>query len=136
MGRVLIVEDDINDIRSAASVFKRIGVPDADVVAVRSVASAIVRLQDAVDGIQPPPNLVLLDLDFACESGFEVLRFWKSHPELKDTRIVVWTSMGTMQVELCHFFGVDVVLKGGGIKQLDESLLRYFPAAGQNSASG
>jgi CheY-like chemotaxis protein len=136
MGRVLIVEDNITDIRSAAVVLNRLGVPDADVEAVRSVATAIVRLQDAVDGLRPPPYLVLLDLDFACESGFEVLRFWKSHQQLKETRIVVWTSMGAMQLELCHFFGVDVVQKATGIKELDESLRRYFPAAGQNSAVG
>lgn len=136
MGRVLIVEDDTADIRSAAAVFQRLGVPDADVEAVRSVASAILRLQDAADGLRPPPYLVLLDLDFACESGFEVLRFWRSNPKVKDTRIVVWTSMGDRQVEISRLFGVDVVRKGSGIKDLDDSLRRYFPAAGQNSAVG
>lgn len=136
MVRVLIVEDDISDIRSAAAVFKRLGVPDADVEAVRSVAAGVLRLQDAVDGLQPPPYLVLLDLDFTCESGFEILRFWRSNPKLKQTRIVVWTSMGDRQVEISRLFGVDVVRKGSGIKDLDESLRRYFPAAGQNSAIG
>jgi CheY-like chemotaxis protein len=134
--RVLIVEDDISDIRSAAAVFKRLGVPDADVEAVRSVAVGVLRLQDAVDGLRPPPYLVLLDLDFTCESGFEILRFWRSNPKLKQTRIVVWTSMGDRQVEISRLFGVDVVRKGSGIKDLDESLRRYFPAAGQNSAIG
>jgi CheY-like chemotaxis protein len=136
MVRVLIVEDDISDIRSAAAVFKRLGVPDADVEAVRSVAVGVLRLQDAVDGLRPPPYLVLLDLDFTCESGFEILRFWRSNPKLKQTRIVVWTSMGDRQVEISRLFGVDVVRKGSGIKDLDESLRRYFPAAGQNSAIG
>jgi CheY-like chemotaxis protein len=134
--RVLIVEDDISDIRSAAAVFKRLGVPDADVEAVRSVAVGVLRLQDAVDGLRPPPYLVLLDLDFTCESGFEILRFWRSNPKLKQTRIMVWTSMGDRQVEISRLFGVDVVRKGSGIKDLDESLRRYFPAAGQNSAIG
>jgi CheY-like chemotaxis protein len=134
--RVLIVEDDISDIRSAAAVFKRLGVPDADVEAVRSVAVGVLRLQDAVDGLRPPPYLVLLDLDFTCESGFEILRFWRSNPKLKQTRIMVWTSMGDRQVEISRLFGVDVVRKGSGIKDLDESLRQYFPAAGQNSAIG
>ena len=82
MPRVLIVENDIADIRSAAAVLKRLGVTEVD--AVRDVGAAIVRLQDAIDGIKAAPSLVLLDLDFAFESGFEVLRFWKSHPELKE----------------------------------------------------
>lgn len=136
MGPVLIVEDNAADIRSATAVFKRLSVPDTDVEAMRSVAKAIVRLQDAVDGLQPPPYLVLLDLDFAAESGFEVLRFWKSNKKLKDTKIVVWTSMGERQVEISRLFGVDVVRKATGIKDLDESLRRYFPAPGQNSAAG
>jgi CheY-like chemotaxis protein len=133
MEGVLIVEDNVADITSATAVFKRVGVPDADVAAVRSVASAIVRLQDAVDGLKPPPYLVLLDLDFANESGFEVLRFWRSNPKLQGTRIVVWTSMGDRQVEISRLFGVDVVRKASGTKELDESLRRYFRPPGQNS---
>jgi FOG: CheY-like receiver len=112
MQEVLIVEDNNADARSAAAVLKRLGATEVD--AVRSVGAAIVRLQDAIDGLRAAPSMVLLDLDFACESGFEVLRFWKSHPELKNTRIVVWTSMGDPQVEMCHLFGVDVVRKGTG----------------------
>lgn len=130
MQGVLIVEDDIADIRSAAAVLKRLGVTHVD--AVRNVGAAIVRLEDAIDGIKAAPFLVLLDLDFACESGFEVLRFWKSHPELKRTRIVVWTSMGDPQVEMCRLFGVDVVRKGTGLNELDESLRRYLSDSGQN----
>ena len=127
--RVLIVEDDISDMRSAAAALKKLGVSGVD--AVNNVGSAIVRLQDAVDGLRPAPYLVLLDLDFARESGFEVLRFWKSHKGLKDMRIMVWTSMGDTQVELSSFFGVDVVRKGPGAKELDLALQKYFPIPGQ-----
>jgi CheY-like chemotaxis protein len=109
---------------------EKAGVTEVD--AVRNVGAAIVRLEDAIDGIKAAPSLVLLDLDFACESGFEVLRFWKKHPELKDTRIVVWTSMGDPQVEMCRLFGVDVVRKGTGLNELDESLRRYLSDSGQN----
>jgi CheY-like chemotaxis protein len=133
MQGVLIVEDEIADIRSAAAVLKRLGITEVD--AVRSVGAAILRLQDALDGIKAAPYLVLLDLDFAYESGFEVLRFWKSHPELKNTRIVVWTSMDDPLVEMCRLFGVDVIRKGTGLKELDESLRRYLSDSGQNSAS-
>jgi hypothetical protein len=54
---------------------------------------------------------------------------------LKNTRIVVWTSMDDPQVEMCHLFGVDVVRKGTGLKELDESLRPYFFNSGQNSAA-
>ena len=131
MQGVLIVEDEIADIRSAAAVLKKLGVTQVD--AVRNVGAAIVRLQDAIDGIKAAPCLLILDLDFASESGFEVLRFWKSNPELKNTRILVWTSMDDPQVEMCRLFGVDVVRKATGLNELDGSLRRYLSDSGQNS---
>lgn len=132
MGQVLIVEDNIADIRNAAAAFKRLDV--ADVEAVNTVSRAILRLQNAVEGSQPAPYLVLLDLDFSRESGFEVLRFWKSNKELKNTHVVVWTSMGETEIELSRYFGVDVVPKGPGAAELIETLKKYFPASGQQPA--
>ncbi len=129
MGQVLIVEDNISDIKNAAAAFKNLGVSDVD--AVNHVAGAIARLQNAVDGLNPIPYMILLDLDFSRESGFEVLRFWKSHPELKAMHVVVWTSMGETEIQLSRYFGVEVVQKGPGGKELLEALRRYFPAPGQ-----
>ena len=132
MGQVLIVEDNVTDIKNAAAVLKSMGVED--VIAVNTVARAVMHLQNAVDGLGDPPYLVLLDLDFARESGFEVLRFWKSHPELKATQIVVWTSMGETEMQLGRYFGVEVVAKGPGAKELNDALKKYFPTAGRQSA--
>lgn len=132
MGQVLIVEDNIADIKNAAALLKSMGVED--VIAVNTVARAVMHLQNAVDGLAEPPYLVLLDLDFARESGFEVLRFWKSHPELKATQIVVWTSMGETEMQLSRYFGVEVVAKGPGAKELNDALKKYFPTAGRQSA--
>ena len=55
MGQVLIVEDNVSDIRNAAAALKRLGV--ADVEAVNTVGRAILRLQNAVEGSQPAPYL-------------------------------------------------------------------------------
>ena len=131
MGQVLIVEDNISDARNAAAALKGMGVED--IIAVSTVGRAVMRLQNAVDGLEDPPYLILLDLDFARESGFEVLRFWKSHPELKATRVVVWTSMGETEMQLSRYFGVEVLAKGPGAKELNDALKKYFPAAGQQS---
>ena len=94
----------------------------------------------ATDGVQavnflrkkPPyddtdmPDLILLDLSFPKESGFEVLRYWKSNPKLQSIHIVVWTVMGETEKKLCKFFGVDhVVPKWGGPKEL-EAVLSTF----------
>ena len=127
MGQVLIVEDNVSDIRNAAAALKSLGV--SDVEAVSHVADAIARLQNAVDGLQPVPYLVLLDLDFSRESGFEVLRFWKSHPELKATQVVVWTSMGQTEMQLSRYFGVEVVPKGSGAQSYWRCAASLFPRA-------
>jgi len=128
MGQVLIVEDNVSDIKNAAAALKKLGV--SDVEAVNHVAGAIARLQNAIEGLHPVPYMILLDLDFSRESGFEVLRFWKSHPELKSTHVVVWTSMGQTEMQLSRYFGVELVPKGSGGTELVDALRHYFPVSG------
>jgi CheY-like chemotaxis protein len=131
MHRVLIVEDTPADARQSIAVVKKLGAKD--VTALNNIASAMLVLQDIVEGKQPPPDLILLDLSFPKESGFEVLRFWKSNPKLKPIRIVVWTVMGETEQKLCNFFGVDrVIAKWAGPKELEDALRAY--ANGSDSA--
>jgi CheY-like chemotaxis protein len=126
MSRVLIVEDDTSDLRQSAAILKKLRFEEVD--AVNNVPAAVLRLQDALDKKRPAPDLVLLDLSFTRESGFEVLRFWKSHRDrLKNTRIVVWTVMGETEQQLCRYFGVDVVPKWAGPNELEAVLRDYIP---------
>ncbi len=124
MRRVLIVEDTPSDARQSIAVVKKLGAQE--VTALNNIASAMLLLQDVVEGKQPPPDLILLDLSFPKESGFEVLRFWKSNPKLKAVRVVVWTVMGETEQKLCNFFGVDqVIVKWAGPRELEEALRAY-----------
>ena len=124
MDHVLIVEDNKSDLRQSTALLKKLEFNE--VTAVASVEGALMLLQDAVEGSKPVPDLVLLDLSFARESGFEVLRYWKSHQDkLNNTRIVVWTVMGDTEQELCRYFGVDVVPKWAGAAELENVLRGY-----------
>lgn len=124
MNHVLIVEDNKSDLRQSTAVLKKLQFSQVEAVA--TVESALMLLQDAVEGDKPAPDLVLLDLSFALDSGFEVLRYWKSHQDhLKNTRIVVWTIMGETEQELCRYFGVDVVPKWAGTAELENVLQEY-----------
>ena len=124
MHRVLIVEDTPSDVRQSAAVVKKLGAED--IIALNNIAAAILFLQDVVEGTKKPPDLILLDLSFPRESGFEVLRFWKSNAKLNEIPIVVWTVMGDTEKKLCEFFGVEhVVPKWAGPKEL-EAALRTF----------
>jgi len=121
MRRVLIVEDNPSDIRKSEDVLKRLGVQEIELA--KTVAKAIEYLDDVKAALREAPDVIILDLSFALESGFEVLRFWKSHVELKNIRIVVWTVMGELEQQLCRLFGVkEVVPKWGSIAELEHTL--------------
>ena len=126
MSRILIIEDNASDIRLSADVLKKLNV--TDVAVVNNVPRAILRLQDVAEGKKRGPELVILDLSFTRESGFEVLRYWKTNRDrLKDTNIVVWTAMGETEQQLCRYFGVDVVPKWTGPDELEQVLRKHLP---------
>lgn len=125
MSRALIIEDTNSDLRQSAAVVKKLGFKEIDTV--NNIPGALMILQDGVDGKKPLPELVLLDLSFTRESGFEVLRYWKSNKDsMKDTRIVVWTVMGETEQQLCRYFGVEVVSKWAGPEELEKVLRQYY----------
>lgn len=133
MSRVLIVEDNNADLGQSASILKKLQFNTVE--ATSTVEAAIMQLQDAAEGKRPAPDLILLDLAFTRESGFEVLRYWKSNREhLKNTKIIVWTVMGETEQQLCKYFGVDVVPKWAGPVELENVLRGYVPTQIQAQA--
>ena len=126
MSRVLIVEDNNADLGQSAAILRKLQFETVE--AATTVAGAMLYMQDAVEGKKPAPNLILLDLSFTRESGFEILRYWRSNREqLRDTKIVVWTAMGETEQQLCRYFGVDVVPKWAGPAELEDALRGYVP---------
>jgi CheY-like chemotaxis protein len=124
MRRVLIVEDTPADAKQSTAVMKKLGAEE--VLVLNNIAAALLFLQDVVEGTKQAPDLLLLDLSFPQESGFEVLRFWKSNPKLQPMQIVVWTVMGDTEKKLCEFFGIKhVVPKWAGPNEL-EAVLKTF----------
>jgi len=83
--RVLIVEDNPVDTTKCIVLLKKVGA--AEIEAVPTVAAALVHLEDVLDNKRPAPELIVLDLAFPLESGFEVLRRWRAHPKLQNIRI-------------------------------------------------
>ena len=119
--RVLVVEDNLVDATKCVALLKKLGASQID--AVGTVAAALLRLEDVLEGKTPAPDIVILDLAFSMESGFEVLRRWKAHPRLREIRIIVWTAMGEMEQQLCGYFGVQsVVPKWAGTGELQQAI--------------
>lgn len=86
-------------------------------------------LQEVVDGTRQPPDLILLDLQFPLESGFEVLRFRRSNQKVSSIPVIVWTIMGATEQELCRYFGATVVSKHEGSGGLEWALKSLRVAA-------
>lgn len=121
MQRVLLIEHNPADIHEATSVLQKLGIKDVHVIT--SALLAIEYLRDISEKRQAIPDVVLLDLDFGKESGFEVLRFWKSTPELKGMHVIVWTIMGDLEKQMSELFGVHhVVSKHESPKELQRVL--------------
>ena len=127
MTRALIIEDQIADLQRAISVLRKVGITDID--AVSRVDAGLLRLEDGLEGRSPIPDLIILDLHFNVESGFEILRFWRSNRVLySKTRVVVWTQMTDPELELARYFGAEVVPKWAGPEDLESALKRYGAA--------
>lgn len=118
MANILIVEDSAADLRAATAALKELGTIES---AVR-ISDALQYLDEAAEGKREAPALIVLDLSLGYESGFEVLRRWKSDRKLSQIQIVVWTQMGKREQELCRLFGLKhVIAKGAGVRELQSA---------------
>ncbi|HEY2912725.1 MAG TPA: hypothetical protein VGK21_05155 [Candidatus Angelobacter sp.] len=126
--RVLLIEDDAADTKAAITVFNTLGL---EVQSKLTVSAARNYLDDVVAGLHPPPHLVVLDLGFRLESGFEIIRYWKSTPALQAIHIIVWTQAGQQDKKIAGYFGVAaVVTKSNGLKELESELKRVIAGLG------
>ncbi|HEX3660101.1 MAG TPA: hypothetical protein VHU89_01640 [Acidobacteriaceae bacterium] len=119
--RVLIVEDHSSDLQIAAKAAEAAGF--SEVVARGSAVMAKAYLDKALEREHALPNAIVLDLDLGYDSGFELLRFWHSTPELAKIPVVVWTILGEQYRDICRMFKVSAyVYKGDDISVLQQVL--------------
>ena len=103
------IDDNKDDLFIATRLLNRVGIKD--VTQFSHIPEAIVYLEDIAEGVRPCPDLIVLDLNVGHDSGFEVLRLYKSNPKLQSCDIIVWTGSGSLERELCEHFGVECVRK-------------------------
>lgn len=108
--------------RQVMEVLRELGVKDVDVATTLFPAMDVLR--NAVDGKTPAPGLLIVDLVVGMDSGYEVLRFWRSNAKLKAIPVVVWTAVGsTVDESICKHFKVTCyVQKQHGASALKEAL--------------
>jgi CheY-like chemotaxis protein len=119
--QLLIVEDHPNDLQIATSAAQAAGFSGISASASATMARQF--LEKALQGEQSLPDVIVLDLDLGYESGFELLRFWHSTPQLSEIPLVVWTILGDQYREICRMFRVRAyVYKGEGVSGLRQVL--------------
>ena len=87
---ILLLEDEYNDIGLflfALGKLKR----KTSVDTVRNVAQAREFISRKLAASAPPPNLILIDIGLAHESGLEFIRWCKSDPRLQRVHIIVFS---------------------------------------------
>ena len=121
--RAVILEDAVKDIRTAARILSQVGVTSPTIF--NDVPKAMMYLEDVVAGEKPCPNLMIVDLSFGVDSGFEALRFYKSNEKIaRECKVIVWTAMGERQRELCRLLGAShVVCKQDGENALLKAVI-------------
>jgi DNA-binding response OmpR family regulator len=119
--QVLIVEDQPSDLRIAVNAAQDSGFTEIE--ARSSAGAAREYLERALASVHPLPAAIVLDLDLGYESGFELLRFWHSNPQLAKVPVVVWTILGDHYREICGMFKVAAYIdKGDGLAELRKAL--------------
>lgn len=102
---VLIVENDSSDLQTASKAAQAAGF--SGIAARSSAVMAKQYLEKGLQGELALPDAIVLDLDLGYDSGFELLRFWHSNPELAKVPLVVWTILEDHYREICKLFKVS-----------------------------
>ncbi len=128
--RVLILDDDLNDLRIASDAARAMGI--ADVELFQWLAPAQSRLREGLRGEAPLPDAIILDLALGCESGYELLRLWHSNRAQAKVHMIVWSHLEERNQQLCELFNIDsYVSKWDGVGALSDAL-RLVNVAAQN----
>lgn len=122
--RVLIIEDQDIYTQKAVKLFEKLGL---EVQSKGTVWAARNLLEEVAAGEYPAPHLMVLDLGFPNESGFEVLRYWHSTPQLTRIPVVVWTETSDLNRDIAVLFRVSAVVeKSHGVKELEREVKRVI----------
>jgi CheY-like chemotaxis protein len=119
--RILIIEDNPDDIRIAARIARTAGFEEVE--ALTTLDSAIERIEQGLRGENALPDAIIVDLNLGSESGYEVLRRWRTTWSKSAMRLIVWSLLEEHNRALCALFQVDdYVSKWQGEAALREAL--------------
>jgi CheY-like chemotaxis protein len=100
----VLIENDENDVLTAVDTLHSLGIDS--ITTFRSSLKAQKYLNEGIDGKIALPDLLIVDLDLQMESGYEILRYWRSTPALKRIPLMVWSQLGEDHEAVCEMFKI------------------------------
>ena len=135
MSQILMVEDLDSDVRELQAVLRELG--DFDLRSYRAASQAVEHLSSTLANGGEKPKLIVVDLNLPNSSGYELLRYYHSHPDCHEIPLVVWSVMdGETQEKLTTWMGAKkFISKNSGPTTLKKSLAAFLaPEANKKSA--
>ena len=110
MKSVLIIESNPRDAQLVAEMARELGASTIETIS--DFTSAELRFRQIAQRQHPVPDLIILDVDFGWDSGYELLRFWKANRDpFKTSRVVVWANLTDREQKMVRYFGAEAVPK-------------------------
>lgn len=125
MSVLFVLEDSVQDLRAAENAARSAGFDSVD--AKTSGEGALKSLSNMLLDSLKLPDAFLIDLDLGQESGYEILRFRHSKPELSAVPAIVWTHLDSHHRQMCEVFGINAFVdKAEGSEALRTALTRVL----------
>ena len=83
-------------------------------------------LEACLAGARPIPNLLIIDLDLELESGYDIVRYWRTTPALAKTPLIVWSVLGGDHAKVCEMFKVSHFVSKSEAKEALVDAIRQF----------
>ena len=135
MPQILMVEDLDSDVRELQATLREFG--DFELRSYRAASQAVEHLSSTLQEGKEKPKLIIVDLNLPNSSGYELLRYYHSHPSCHEIPLVVWSVMdGETDQKLTTWMGAKkLISKNSGPTTLKKSLAAFLtPEANRISA--
>lgn len=135
MAYVLVLEDIDSDVHEVEAALKQIGT--YTVQRFDMASRAVETLSDALSGGAELPKLIVIDLNLPGSSGYELLRFYHSTPDLHSVPCAVWSVMDSdLDKKVTTWMGSrKLISKNSGPATLRKSLASLLKSGATGAAS-
>jgi len=121
--RLLLVESTLPDIQLAVGAAQSVGITQIETQT--TLDAGLSALERGLREEHSLPDIILVDLELGLDSGYELMRYWRSSPRLAQIPLLAWSRLSDQHRGLSAVFKVtEYVSKWDGPEALKAALLR------------